>query len=277
MTAIAIDAAVLAALGLFSGFVIALLGVGGGVVMTPALLAVLTLLGADPAAAGPMAAATSLAVIALASLQLCWRRGMLSGDAASWRGDGAAMALGAALAPALALQIPPRAFLAMLALALIGVGALRWAAALRGARRMATRDDAPPSRIGPWPMRGFFALSGLVAGGFGLGGGLAGMIASKLRGMDLRAAVDLAPVFALAVATPALPAFIWLGIGAEGRPWGSLGYVHLPSVAVAALAARLGAAIGQAAQNRLSDRQIAFGLALYLSGAGAAALWAAVG
>lgn len=286
--ALTAQAGLLALVGVFVGFGMALVGVGGGVVMVPALIGLFTLLETPADVATRLAAATSLAVIAWSSLLTLLSAEGRAGARRVDRWDWTAMALGAVAGPLLAVRLPASVFAGLLAAILTGVAMGRLVGVVRRAARRRSGAgsagpaassasaaggdaEAPPVFRAPNGVkRGFFACSGAGAAAFGLGGGLASLIVARLNGRPFREAIEAAPMFALAVALPGLIGFVLLGSGVAERPWGSLGFVSLPAFAACAVVAPIGARAGLWARTRLSDAQIATGLAVYLVCAAAA-------
>ena len=91
--------ALLAALGLTSGFLAGLLGIGGGMILVPFTSAMLTARGVEPALALKMAIATSMSVIvftSVSSVRAHHKRGAVRWDLVTRLTPG--IVLGAALA-----------------------------------------------------------------------------------------------------------------------------------------------------------------------------------
>jgi uncharacterized protein len=183
-----VEAGIAVAIGLVSGLLAGLFGVGGGIVMTPGIQ---VLLGAPPI----VALATPLPVIfptALAGALAYRRRGELDVRAATWLvGPGvAAAALGAWLTTA----IDTRLLLIVTAL-LLGWQAI---SILRtGERRRARRPASPPI------LGGIGALAGLVSGLLGIGGGLVMVpLLAGWLGMPLKRALGTSLLAIVALVVP---------------------------------------------------------------------------
>lgn len=251
--------AALAAAGLFAGFVGGLFGIGGGVVIVPALYLVFSALGVDEAVRMHVAIGTSLStIIATSARSLAAHANAGAVDFAvlrawtPWIGGGAL--LGGALAGAAnteALLIVFGAGLLLVA-AQMGFGNPTWRLAQelpRGVARAATA-----SSIG--------ALSALM----GIGGGAFGVTAMTLCGRPIHQAVATASGFGAAIALPATLIYIIAGWGKGGLPPWSLGYVSAPGFVVLAALTALTAPIGARLAHRLPQQTLKRAFAILLAG-----------
>ncbi len=232
--------AILLAAGVATGLLSGLLGIGGGVVVVPVLLEVLPAAGVAPDAATRLAIGTAHAAVLLASLPAAaaharagrvdrgllgaWLPGLAAGTVAglvvAWAAPAGALVAGFAVVST------------VLAVLLLLGERLRRGAAPAGAR---PGGVAAPAGVG------------LLASALGIGGGTLGGPVLALLGVGLHRAIAAGAVFNLVVSAPALAAFVVAGLGAAGRPAGSLGYVAMvpllllavPAMAVAPAAARL--------------------------------------
>jgi len=224
------------AIGLGSGILSGLFGVGGGLVMTPGIHAVL---GAAPI----VAIATPLPVIVPTALTgaLAYRRaGEVDVRAASWI---VAAGLPSSAVGALLTEVVDPHLLLVVTAALLGsqaVGVLRGASRARGARR------AEPA---PWRLLAIGVGAGLVSGLLGIGGGLV-MVPTMAGwlGVPLKRALgtSLAAIVPLVVPGAVVHAF--------------LGHVAWAVVAALVLGAIPGAAAG--ARIALGSREHTLRLAV---------------
>lgn len=242
--------------GAVAGLLAGLLGVGGGLVIVPAVAFLLPALGVEPALVMHLAVGTSLASIVFTNLSSAWahhRRG-----AVRWPEAGRLVAgiVPGALAGAVLASLLPQAWLARIFAVFAAVMGLY----LLAGRRPAAHRSVP----------GAVALggSGLVIGGIsaivGIGGG--SLTAPLLMWCNVRAqeAVATAAACGLPLALAGAAGFVLTGWGRAGLPAGTLGFVHLPalagivaaSVVTAPLGARMAHAVPAATLRRL------FGLAL---------------
>lgn len=213
------------ATGAVAGVLSGLLGVGGGIVIVPVLFWVFKGLGLPAGLGMQVAVATSLvcvAVTAYSSARAHHARGSV--DMAILRLWAPFMAGGALLGGALAGVVSGR-FL----LALFGTIALlvAWNFA-----RPKTRILAPalPTRMGVQPaMAGGI---GLVSAMMGIGSGTLGVPLMTAFSVPVHRAVGTAAALGLVIGVPASIAMIVAGMGVDGRPAVSLGYVNLVAVAL---------------------------------------------
>lgn len=252
---VALLVAVALGAGALGGLLAGLLGVGGGIVIVPALYLALGATGLGGGVAMQVAVATSLATIVLtawSSSRAHHRRGAV--DVALIRSWAPWVVLGVLAGSLLGAVVDGRALVAVFA-AVAGLVALNM---------LLGRGAASPRAAPPWA----WAASGVAAGGvsamMGIGGGTVCVPLLSWLGHDIRRAVGTSAALGLLIGGPASVVYALAGIGVEGRPPLSLGYVSLPAVAaiapVTALMAPLGARIAHAIPPRAL--RAAFGLFL---------------
>lgn len=234
----------LAGAGLFAGFIGGLFGIGGGVVVVPALYALFTALGVDESVRMHVAIGTSLSTII----------------STSWRSLSAHMKAGAvdvevlkAWAPWITTGAIAGALLAGLAdteaLMLVFGGGLLLVAAQMG---LASPDWRVFAALPTGVARALIAGGiGLLSAMMGIGGGAFGVTVMTLCGRPIHQAVATASGFGAAIALPAALGYVVSGWGHAGTPPLSLGYVSIPGfVALAALTA-ITAPLGARLAHRL--------------------------
>jgi uncharacterized membrane protein YfcA len=226
-----------ATIGLLAGFAAGYLGIGGGLILVPALS---WLFSRDPATADlavHMAVATSLSTMLVTSL---------SSIIAHHRHRGIHWGLTRQLAPGLVLGALAGALIAdwlsMRALAAVfGVYAL--GAGLQLITSAEARGEKPLP--GPAGLSGVGLVIGAVSSLVGIGGGSMTVPYLLWHGTRAQRAVATAAACGYPIALAGTAAFIWLGQDLETGGW-HLGYVHprafLGVVAFSVLAAPLGAA-----------------------------------
>jgi uncharacterized membrane protein YfcA len=248
----------LAFAGLFAGFVGGLFGVGGGVVLVPALYVVFGALGIDDSVRVHLAVGTSLSTIFATSLRsLAAHARAQAVDFALLRAWVPWIALGAIAGAAIAGAIEARALSIvfgaglLLAAAQLGFGDPNWRAA-----------PAPPERFA----RAAFAFSiGTLSAMMGVGGGVFGVTLLTACGRPIHQAVATASGFGAAIAAPAALGFVLSGWGREGLPWGSAGFVNLPGFVVLASLTVVTAPIGARLAHRLDQKVLKRAFALFLA------------
>lgn len=213
-------ALILGAVGAVGGVVAGLLGVGGGIIVVPALYQVFGLLGYDDSVRMHLAVGTSLATLAptaVVSARAHWKRGGVDAAALKQMAPGLlfGVALGGAAASVLRGPILTLVF-ASVALAI----ALFMGVSKEGTK---LRDGLPPS---PW-RDALTTLIGGISVLMGIGGGTLGTSTLSLCGYPLKRAVGTAAAMGPIIGFPGAILFAWGGIDVPGRPPLSLGYVSL--------------------------------------------------
>ncbi|MGE0046752.1 MAG: sulfite exporter TauE/SafE family protein, partial [Hyphomonadaceae bacterium] len=233
----ALFAAALAVAGLFAGFIGGLFGVGGGIVLVPALYHVFGLLGVPDEVRMHAAVATSLSTI----LATSWRS--LSTHAKSGAVD---FALLRVWTPWIALGAAGGALVAGLSsdetlLIVFGVGMLLIALQMGfGRDEWRLARDVPTG----WPRNIIAAIIGALSAMMGIGGGTWGVLMMTLSGRTIHQAVATASGFGAAIAIPAALVNVFTGWRAPGLPPFSAGYVNLIGFVLLALLTMLTAPYG---------------------------------
>lgn len=252
---------VLAGVGAFSGVMAGLLGVGGGIVIVPALYAALGALGAPRESLMHVSIGTSLACIAVISARAVLshhRRGgvdwpLLTGWA-PW------VALGAVIGVAAAGWVETRFLAGMFGLLALVVAA-QMALASLGDRVDGRLGAAPPEGVtrAAWG-GGIGAISAMV----GVGGGALGVLALGLYGVEIRRATAVAAGFGVAIAAPSALGFVLLGWTDPATPPFTLGYVSLIGFALITPLAALSAPTGVRLAHALDARTLRLAFAAFL-------------
>ena len=210
----------MAATGLFSGVLAGLLGVGGGLVIVPALFNILPIFGVQDGVLMKVAVATSLATIiptSFISARKHFARGTM--DMALLRSLAPGIFLGAVLGTMLVVVLKGAVlsgvFAAIVLMAAVNMGFAR----LEWQLRQGVPTGMARGGIG--------AGIGAVSAVMGIGGGMLGVPVLSLCGTDIRSAVSTASAFGLIIAVPATIGLVLAGLGVEGRPPYSLGWVNL--------------------------------------------------
>lgn len=233
-------------LGLLAGLLAGTLGLGGGVVIVPALLYLLPLQGIPLDQAAPMAVATSLATIAFTSMSAIHshhRLGALRWPLIARLSLGI---IGGALAGAQLASIMPGAWLAALFGFFAIVIALQMLAS--GQRQQAPRPERLPG--GP-ALVAAGAVIGTLSSLFGIGGGSLTVPFLSWRGVVMQQAVAAAAACGLVIAIGGCLGFLYAGWGVTGLPAGSAGYVYLPAAAAIVVASVPMARVGALLAHRL--------------------------
>ncbi len=247
----------LLATGLVAGVLAGLLGIGGGLVIVPALTWILLASGAPIDTAVPMAVATSLGSMLLTSASAIWfhdRRGSIDWDCAIRLAS--AGGLGAFLGAWLATEISGAVLARVFAVVAAVIG-LRMALF-----RSSARTDRPP-----FP-RGWYAVGpfiGAISAMVGIGGGSFNVPYLSRNGYPVVQAVAIASTCGWPIALGGVVGFVLLGMGEVIWP-SSVGYLYLPGLLAIGLAGMLGAPAGVAFAHRLPAERLrrVFGIVLIL-------------
>lgn len=252
----------LAGVGLFAGFLAGLFGIGGGIVIVPALYAVFGLIGVPEEERIKAAVATSLATIIVTSLRSVtshMKHGAV--DMALLKRWAPWIGLGAIIGAVAARFIPADVLTLIFALGALGV-AIR-----KGLFR--TREKEQANELAPVPGGPVAAALGGGIGFFsslmGIGGGVLGVIVLTAHGRTIHQAIATAAGFGLAIAVPGTAGFIASGWGVTGLPPFSVGYISLPAFALIATMTFLTAPLGAGLAHRLDKEMLNRIFAIYLA------------
>ena len=248
----------LLALGLGSGFLAGLLGIGGGMVMVPFLTAMLSSRGVQADVAVKVAIATSMATIvftSLSSVRAHHKRGAVRWDIVR------SLALGIVMGAAVA-SLGIFAALKGSALALLFAGFVGFSAS-----QMLFDKKPKPTRTLPGPagLMGAGGLIGTLSGLVGAGGGFISVPFMTWCNVAIHNAVATSAALGFPIALANALGYIVAGQGAAGLPAHSLGYIWLPALAGIACASVLMAPLGAKAAHALPVTSLkrAFALVLY--------------
>lgn len=246
--------------GALAGLLAGLLGIGGGLIVVPALAVLFVWQGIAPELAMHLAVGSSLAVIALTATSSIFahhRRGAVRWGI-FWRlapgmvAGGFAATLVAHLLPGSALRFAFGCFTLLMAIQIgLGIYPLRPAAVPR----------APVLAAGG-------LLTGLISVLVGVGGGLLTVPFLLWCGLLTRQAVATSAACTLPVSLAGALGFTMAGSAAAGLPEWSTGYVYWPAVLGVAVLSMLAAPVGAHFAHRLPQRTLRRLFALLLAGVG---------
>lgn len=237
---------IFAATGAAAGLLAGLFGVGGGLIMVPALAFVLPWQGVGPAVVMQVAIGTSLAVISATSV---------SSALAHHRRGGVLWPVLARFAPGLAAGAIAGAFAAhalpgTVLQRIVGGGALLVAAQMfldrgkKGDARTSGPGDIQKMCASPFLLLGAGGVIGLLSALIGIGGGSLTVPFLSWRGVEMRQAVGTSAASGVPIAWAGAAGFIAAGWPVAGLPSYSLGYVSLPAFMAIAVASVLTAPLG---------------------------------
>lgn len=235
----------LLAAGLFAGFAAGIFGIGGGFVVVPALLVVLPLLGGTHDAIAHVAIGTSAATIIITSIRSLLahaKRGAVEFEVlktwAPW------IILGDGIGVLLAGHVDGRALTMIFA---IGVFLMSLNFLLPKVGGKVISEDMPSGIARVGIAGGLGTFSALL----GIGGGTIAIMVMTLCGRSVHRAIATASGIGTLIAVPTAIGFALIGLKETGLPWGSLGYVNMPSTLAIASMSVLTAPLGVAAAHNL--------------------------
>ena len=223
-------------LGAFTGFLAGLLGIGGGLVVVPALVYLLPQMGISHDVIMPMALATSLAAIVMTSSSAAIAHH--KNKNIPWDITRPLMfivAFGALVGAFIADQLSAQALKNLFAGAVI-VLASYLLASIR-----ANRATQMPSKI---TLQFISWFTGVIASLMGMAGGAILVPVLTYFGMPLRHCIGIATVCGVMVALFGSLGYILSGLDNELLPAWSLGYVYLPALLGIVLTSSLFAPVG---------------------------------
>nr|MBL8410079.1 sulfite exporter TauE/SafE family protein [Dechloromonas sp.] len=243
-----------------AGFFAGLLGVGGGVVVVPALTILFAAQGFPEREVLHLALGTSIATILFTSLSSL--RAHHAHRAVLWpvvRRLTPGILLGTLLGAQLAVRVSSRG------LAIFFVAFMLFVAFQMIAGRAPKPGRVLPGRVGLGVAGGIIgAFSSLAA----IGGGALTVPFLVWCNVRTQQAIGTSAAVGLPIALGGTAGYVWNGWGHDGLPAGSLGFVHLPALAIILIASVLAAPFGARLAHRLPIvvlRRIFAGLLLLLS------------
>jgi uncharacterized protein len=235
-------------LGLAAGFVAGLLGVGGGLLMVPALSWAFAQQGFSPEYNIHIALATSLAVIvptSISSLRTHHAHGAVDWSAVRRIAPG--ILLGTLTGSFAAAKLPDAGLKVFFTVFLF-----------YAATQMLLGFKPPASRQMPgWPgMSLAGSVIGLVSSWVGIGGGTLSVPFLTWCNAGLRKAIGTSAAIGLPIALAGSLGYIVAGLHVDGLPAASIGFINLPAVLAIALGSWLTAPLGAHATHKLPVQRV---------------------
>jgi uncharacterized membrane protein YfcA len=244
-------------LGLATGFLAGLLGIGGGMLMVPAFTFVLGAKGFQADYVVKMAVATSLATIcftSITSVRAHHKRGAVMWPVVLRLAPG--ILLGSALGAQVAVAMPGKTLSILFALFVSF-----------SATQMFLDRKPKPSRTLP-------GTPGMVAAGGGIGmlsalvgagGAFVSVPFMQWCNVKIHNAVATSAALGFPIALAGTLSYVWAGRHLPQMPPGSLGYLYLPGLLVISLASMTMAPLGARTAHRMDIRPLkrVFALVLY--------------
>lgn len=252
--------------GAIAGVLAGLLGVGGGIVIVPVLIVIVELFDIHDSIAMLLVVGTSLATIiptSISSARAHRKRGAIDSDIL--KGWIPAVFMGA-LIGGIASKYIGASGLTLI----FGVVALIVSVNLAIKRTITLAPAPPATRLSQTAI----ALPiGFTSALMGIGGGTLSVPVLSMLSVPVHRAVATASVFGLAIALPAVCGFIWAGIGVEGRPPGSIGFVNLPAAVLLFSMSVVTAPYGVRLAHSLQPQKLKLAFAVFLGLSALRMLW----
>lgn len=247
----------LVALGLCTGFLAGLLGIGGGMLLVPFLTMILSAKGFPADYVVKMAVATSLATICFTSLSSV--RAHNSRGAVLWpvvKTLAPGILVGSILGAQVAVAISSKT-LGMLFAVFVAFSATQ----------MFLGRRPEPTRTLPGPVGTFGAGTGIgvLSSLVGAGGGFVSVPFMTWCNIKIHDAVGTSAALGFPIALAGTVGYIWAGQGLPAMPAGSIGYLYLPGLICVSFASVIMAPIGARTAHRLDVQPLKkiFAILLY--------------
>ncbi len=248
-------------LGIVSGLLAGLFGIGGGLVIVPVLAVLFKAHGFSADLIMIMAVATSLAVISFTAVSSVWahhRLGSVIWPKVLRLVPG--IIVGSAVGAMVAKQISAEGLRIFLVVFLLYVGI-----------QMALEITPKAGLVKQSRLLDFFVaiIIGLLSAIVGIGGGTL-TVPYLVRGqMIMRNAVAISSACGLPIAVAGTTSYILLGLNVGNLPEGSIGYIYLPAFLATGLTSILTAPLGAKLAHRLPAKKLKryFSLLLFVMAA----------
>ncbi|MGB4360746.1 MAG: sulfite exporter TauE/SafE family protein [Rhodoferax sp.] len=249
----------LATLGLCTGFLAGLLGIGGGMIMVPFLTIILSKIGVAPELTIKMAIATSMATIvftSVSSVRAHHKRGAVRWDLVKKLAPG--IVLGSLLGSMGVFALLKGSSLAIFFAVFVGFSATQ----------MFLDKKPPPSREVPGTagLLGAGSVIGFLSGLVGAGGGFISVPFMTWVNVSIHHAVATSAALGFPIALANATGYVLSGLKLAQLPAYSLGYIWLPGLLVIASCSVLTAPLGAKAAHKLPVKRLKriFASILYL-------------
>jgi len=239
----------LAILGIATGFLAGLLGIGGGMILVPFLTYILSEQGVSPDLAVKMAIATSMATIiftSVSSVRAHHKRG-----AVRWplvQGLAPGIVLGSLIGSLGVFAFLKGSFLALFFACFVGFSATQM---------FLDKKPAPSRQVpGTAGLLGAGSFIGFLSGLVGAGGGFVSVPFMTWCNVAIHNAVATSAALGFPIALANVVGYIISGQNVANLPEYSIGYLWLPALVVIASCSVFMAPVGASAAHRLPVKQL---------------------
>jgi len=245
--------------GAFAGLIAGLLGVGGGLIIVPALIMVFERLGFSENYLTQMAIATSLATIiftSMSSIRTHHRANLVLWPLVKTLSVG--LFFGALLGALFASSLSGRVLQ-------FAIGSFALLVAIQMFFQLKPEQGTLPSRFVQYVSGVVIAFVSAV---FGIGGGSLSVPALVWFGLTMKHAVAVSAACGLPIAIFSVIGFIFSAWGRNDLPNGSIGFIYLPALIVITLTSTVMAHFGAKLAHRLPAKNLKkiFSLLLFVIG-----------
>lgn len=242
--------------GIITGTMAGLFGVGGGLIIVPVMHFILTSNGLDESLAMPLSVGTALACIIVTSSSAAYshyQKDSLSLKRFSQLTVG--MLVGAGFGASFVINVDTEILKIMLAI-FVSIMAFR----------LFINIKMPKARKEPNFL--FFSFSGgligYVSSIFGIGGGIFSVPLLKISGMEMKKAVGTGAACAFPIALLSSTTYLLLGLNTTGLPEYSIGYIYIPGVIGIVIFSYFFAKLGARLAHKMKDNFLQFLFAVHL-------------
>ena len=242
--------------GIITGTMAGLFGVGGGLIIVPVMHFILTSNGLEESIAMPLSIGTALACIIVTSSSAAYshyQKGSLSLKRFGQLTVG--ILVGAGFGSSFVINVDSEILKTMLAI-FVSIMSLRLFINIQMPK--ATKE---PNFL-------FFNFSGGVIGYlssiFGIGGGIFSVPLLKISGMEMKKAVGTGAACAFPIALLSSTSYLLLGLNVAGLPEYSIGFIYLPGVLGIVIFSFFFAKLGTKLAHKLNDNFLQFIFAAHL-------------
>ena len=231
-------------LGLTTGFLAGLLGIGGGMVMVPFLTLIMSARGADSGLAVKMAIATSMATImftSISSVRAHHKHGAVRWDVAKRFAPG--IVVGSFIGSLGVFVLLKGAYLAIFFALFVGFSATQMI--------LGKKPEASRQLPGTAGLLGFGALIGFLSGLVGAGGAFISVPFMTWCNINMLNAVATSAALGFPIAVANVIGYVISGRNVANLPVGSFSYIWLPALGIIAVCSVLTAPLGARAANAL--------------------------
>ncbi len=239
----------LALLGLTTGFLAGLLGIGGGMIMVPFITAILSGRGVPGDLAIKMAIASSMATIvftSISSVRAHHKRGAVRWDLVRALAPG--IVLGAGIGSLGVFSVLKGSSLALFFALFVSFSATQM---------FLDKKPAPTRQVpGTAGLVGTGAFIGLLSGLVGAGGGFVSVPFMTWCNVAIHSAVATSAALGFPIALANVAGYVISGFNLANLPPYSLGYIWLPALLVIASCSVFTAPLGAAAAHKLPVKRL---------------------